>query len=321
MNCILFDDYTRTNLLPLTYTRPVAELRFGALTIREKWEAMLGTSSSSLTASYLQKKFILKKQDENLLINGSVCPNYELIAEITQLKMGEALVKGDTVIAVVTNRSGIDKFNASDTKGFYSKTAASDFKKINFLWDLFINNGRAIESDYKLLCRGKTSAPLNDTNHLIGNSIFIEEGASVEYATINTETGPVYIGKNAEIMEGCLIRGPFFLGENSVLKMGAKIYGPTTIGPYSKVGGEVNNCIFQGFSNKGHDGFLGNSIIGEWCNLGANTNNSNLKNNYSEVSMWSYASEKFENTGLQFCGFIMGDHSKCGITPCSTQGQ
>jgi UDP-N-acetylglucosamine diphosphorylase/glucosamine-1-phosphate N-acetyltransferase len=193
--------------------------------------------------------------------------------------------------------------------------------KINFPWDLFRYNEKALLADYKLLTSKRRSALLSKTNQVVNKSnIFIEKGAKVEFSVLNGSKGPIYIGKDAEIMEGCLIRGPFALCDHAILKMGAKIYGPTSIGPNSKVGGEINNSIFQANANKAHDGFLGNSVIGEWCNIGADSNNSNLKNNYAEVKMWNFTSEKFIPTGLQFCGLVMGDHSKCGINTMFNTG-
>ena len=192
---------------------------------------------------------------------------------------------------------------------------------LNFLWDIFSKNDSAIRDDFSLLTEGRKSQPISSSNKFAGSQqIFIEKGAVVECSVLNATNGPIYIGKNAEVMEGCLIRGPFALGENAVLKMGAKIYGATTIGPYCKVGGEVNNSVFQSNSNKAHDGFLGNSVIGEWCNLGADTNNSNLKNNYANVKIWSHATEEMVDTGMQFCGLFMGDHSKSGINTMFNTG-
>jgi UDP-N-acetylglucosamine diphosphorylase/glucosamine-1-phosphate N-acetyltransferase len=319
MNYILFDDAeVRTNLLPLTFTRPVAECRIGILTIREKWELLLQAKTSTKTEAYLSKKYPLKLISDNVWINGSVCPNEELVKSIQQLNTGQALVAGNVVIAC---RSNVDNVDFSGELSLQKIETSTNFLQIKNPWDIFSKNGEAIIADYQRLTQGKKSQPLSATNQLINaQQIFVEEGAKVECAILNASTGPIYIGKDAEIMEGSIVRGPFALCEHSALKLGAKIYGPTTIGPHSKVGGEVNNSVIFGYSNKAHDGFLGNSVIGEWCNLGADSNNSNLKNNYAPVKLWHYGKERFVNTGLTFCGLIMGDHSKCGINTMFNTG-
>jgi len=316
---------------PLTFTRPVADIRIGIFTIREKWEKHLHATTFSHTEKYLQKKFPLCNEsdhpEEDIMINGSICPTEELVNKINSLKPKQALVQDATVIAVRLSKTGIDNLDLpvrqagiEDLKGYDQLAFQPDFIKLEHLWDIFTKNGEALSQDFELLTTGRKSHAISDTNKVIGGDVFIEEGAKVECAILNASTGPIYIGKNAEIMEGSIVRGPFAMCENAVLKMGAKIYGPTTIGPYSKVGGEVNNCVILGYSNKAHDGFLGNSVLGEWCNIGADTNNSNLKNNYSEVRLWSYNSGSFEKTGLQFCGLVMGDHSKCGINTMFNTG-
>lgn len=320
MNYILFDSASRNQLLPLTFTRPVADIRFGILTIREKWEKYLNVQTSSLTENYLSAKFPLVKSDINMLINGSICPNEALLAEIQKLKEGQTLVKDDTVIAMCLNADSLDNISDSNEEMEMFETNV-DFLKIHNTWDIFNLNGQAILDDFALLTKGRKSQPIPKSNGVIQpEHIFIEEGAVVEFSTLNASTGPIYIGKNTEVMEGARIRGPFALCEHGVLKMDAKIYGPTTIGPYSKVGGEVNQSVFFSYANKAHDGFLGHSVIGEWCNLGADTNTSNLKNTYEEVKLWSYADDCFVQTGLQFCGTIMGDFSKCGINTMFNTG-
>lgn len=318
MNYIIFDNFRRNYLLPLTFTRPVADIRIGILTIREKWEHYLGEKTSSLTEDYLSVKFPIVKGDDNILINGSIMPNPELVKEIHKIGINQALVQDEIIIAVRLTAGDLD--NMDDADGMEEFETDCEFLKINASWEIFSKNEDALLADYKLITKGRKSAPLSASNTLIGNDIFIEEGAKIECATINTTTGPVYIGKDAEIMEGALIRGPFALGDHSVVKMGAKIYGATTVGPYSKVGGELNNVVIFGYSNKAHDGYLGNAVIGEWCNLGADTNNSNLKNNYDIVRMWSYPDQTFVDTGLQFAGLVMGDHSKCGINTMFNTG-
>ncbi len=321
MNYILFDDSCRVNLLPLTFTRPVADIRIGILTIREKWEKVLGTVTSSKTEEYLSKKFPLKfvPKDENIWINGSFCPNEKLLEEIKKLKSGQALVSGKIVAAV--NSGNNNMLDLAVLDGFVQQESVASAMRIENVWDIFSKNEEAIQSDFTLLTAGRKSQAISATNQVIAKeNIFVEEGAKIECAILNASTGPIYIGKDAEVMEGSIVRGPFALCEHSTLKLGAKIYGPTTIGPHSKVGGEVNNSVILGYSNKGHDGFLGNSVLGEWCNIGADSNNSNLKNNYAQVKLWNYEKERFVNTGLTFCGLIMGDHSKCGINTMFNTG-
>lgn len=318
MNYIIFDNFKRNYLLPLTFTRPVGDIRIGILTIREKWEQYLGQETSTLTEDYLSVKFPIVKGDDNILINGSVMPNPELVDEIGKIGINQALVKDEIIIAIRVTAADLD--NLDDTEGMEELETDVEFLKITNTWDVFSKNDAALRADYELITKGRKSASLSKTNTLLGNDIFLEEGAKAECATFNTETGPIYIGKGVEIMEGSVIRGPFAILDNSIVKMGAKIYGATTIGPWCKVGGELNNVIIFGYSNKAHDGYLGNSVIGEWCNLGADTNNSNLKNNYDIVRMWSYPDQTFVDTGLQFCGLVMGDHSKCGINTMFNTG-
>jgi UDP-N-acetylglucosamine diphosphorylase/glucosamine-1-phosphate N-acetyltransferase len=322
MHTVLFDDWRWNNLLPLTYTRPVSTIRFGILTIKEKWEHALKTNCFHHTADYLQKKF--QQPLENapcLMINGGVIPSQTLVNQIKGLSIGESIAFESTLIAAVLPKLPDEGF--IPTPDSFAKALAINEKplEITSLWDIFSLNGIALELDFEQLTKGRKSKPLSSTNSFINaDRIFVEEGARVECAVLNAQTGPIYIGKNAEVMEGSLIRGPFALCEDSALKLGAKIYGPTTIGPHCKVGGEVNNTVIFGYSNKAHDGFLGNSVIGEWCNIGADTNCSNLKNNYAEVRLWNYAKQSFVNTRLQFCGLIMADHSKCGINTMFNTG-
>lgn len=318
MRYVLFDDDKRDNLLPLAYTRPISEFRIGILTIREKWSKQLGDDfefAGIKTEDYLQQKYQIDDNNVELWINSSVCPNKNIISEIKSLTFSHALYSEDgTVIAFKAN-----SFN--QLFACLRMNVRSDFTQIRHLWDVFSENGTELESDYKLFTQGRTSQTPNDTNTIIApENVFIEEGAIVNAAIINASSGPVYIGANAQVMEGSIIRGPFALCQYSQTKLGAKIYGPTTIGPYSKVGGELNNVVIFGYSNKGHDGFLGNSVLGEWCNIGADSNNSNLKNNYAQVRLWNYTAERFTSTGLQFCGLIMGDHSKCAINTMFNTG-
>ena len=309
MNVILFDN-NRVNYYPLSFTRPIAYFRVGIFTIKEKWEQYY-KSVSVKTEDYLSAKFALKVQKDNLWIDARIFPSQALITELNSLRIGEALAKNGVIFAFRNSTFTTDKLNIIDSN--------ASFNSIENLWDIFLDNDREINSDFEFLAK-KKSQTLNQSNTLIGDKIFIEKGAKVSCSILNTENGPIYIGKDAEIMEGSLVRGPFAMLNNSVLKMGSKIYGATTLGPFCKVGGEVSNAVFFGYSSKAHDGFLGNSVIGEWCNLGADTNNSNLKNDYAEVKLWNYETESFKNTGLQFCGLIMGDHTKCGINTMFNTG-
>jgi len=317
MNYILFDGPFRNNLLPFTYTRPVADIRVGILTIREKWEAFLDSTTTTVTEDYLSEKFPMVEMEENVMINASYLPNFELVEMIKNLEKNQAIFKDEDIIAFFTKEAQED----IDFSTYEALEFNDDIIRIENTWDIFSKNGEAIQEDFNLITQNRKSKPIPSSNNVIApENIFIEEGATLEFTTLNASNGPIYIGKNTEIMEGSLIRGPLALCEGAVIKLGAKIYGPTTIGPYSKVGGEVNNSVLFAFSNKGHDGFLGNSVIGEWCNLGADTNNSNLKNNYAEVRLWDYQTESFARTGLQFCGLMMGDHSKCGINTMFNTG-
>jgi len=310
MNVILFDS-NRSNFYPLSYTRPISEFRIGILTIKEKWTHYYKNISTK-TEDYLVSKYPIRKQKENLWIDASVLPSKELKTELDSLRNGEVLESNGKIIAFKNLNYSFKNLNKINTSILVNS--------IENIWDIFSDNGREIEADFKLLTKARKSQKISDTNTVIGKHIFIEKGAKISCSILNAENGPIYIGKNTEIMEGAIIRGPFAMGENAVLKMGAKIYGPTTLGPHCKVGGEVNNSVFFGYSSKAHDGFLGNSVIGEWCNLGADTNNSNLKNNYTEIKLWNYEMERFKKTGLQFCGLIMGDHSKCGINTMFNTG-
>lgn len=320
MNYILFDTYRRNYLLPLTFLRPSCDIRIGILTIREKWEKYLKTSTSTLTEDYLQKKYPLKKEKDNILINGTICPNEALIADINNLKNNQALVSNGIVIAMRLSEDEIEKAYA-EANDLLEIETKEKFIKINYTWDIFTKNENALEADFDLLTKNRKSQIIDATNTVQKpENIFIEEGAKVFNASLNASSGPIYIGKDAEVMEGALIRGPFALCEKSSVKMGAKIYGATTVGPESKVGGELSNVVIFGLSNKSHEGYLGNAVIGEWCNIGADSNNSNLKNTYENIKLWNYADKSFIDTQLQFCGLIMGDHSKCGINTMFNTG-
>ncbi|MCF6350664.1 MAG: GlmU family protein [Flavobacteriaceae bacterium] len=317
MNYILFDGTARNNLLPFTYTRPVADIRIGILTIREKWEHYLGLTTTTLTEEYLEEKYPMVEMAQNIMINASFLPTEKIANQIKKLKQNEAIFKATEIVAFYT----LDTQEKVNFDTYKKIKCVDNFVQIKNTYDIFSLNGIALQADFEILTNGKISQEIPETVHCINKKqIFLEKGAKVEVAVLNASNGPIFIGKNAEIMEGCMVRGPFALGDNSTLKMGTKIYGATTIGPHCKIGGEVNNSVFFGYANKAHDGFLGNSVIGQWCNLGADTNNSNLKNNYAEVKLWNYETERFAKTGLQFCGLMFGDHSKCGINTMFNTG-
>ncbi|MBT5099147.1 GlmU family protein [Polaribacter sp.] len=317
MNYILFDGEVRNSLLPFTYTRPVAEIRIGILTLREKWEKHLGLTTTTITEEYLEEKYPMVELEENIMINASFIPTVALVAQVKKLKANEAIFKGDDVIAFFTT----DSQEEINFEAYQQYDFDDELLQVKNTWDIFSLNDKAIQQDFDLITEDRTSQPIPEGVQAINpENIFIEEGAKLTFATLNATDGPIYIGENAEIMEGVVVRGALAMCENSVLKLGAKVYGATTIGPFCKVGGEVNNSVLFGYSSKGHDGFLGNSVIGEWCNLGADTNNSNLKNNYAAVKLWDYNTGRFAKTGLQFCGLMMGDHSKCGINTMFNTG-
>lgn len=321
MSIVLFDGLGHTSLQPLTLTRPVAYLRVGILTIKEKWEKSLEVEVGVRTKDYLTKKFNGRDEQCDLGILAGLLPSEDLVDTIKGLKDGQILMKDGEVLALKpfpSNTANFEKILKGSTRLEYDM----EVNIVKRPWDIFRLNGQELESDFRLLTDGRDSEPLHESNTLIGDesNLFIEEGAEVYASILNVLEGPIYIGKEAEIMEGCMIRGGLALCDHGVLKMGAKIYGPTTVGPYSKVGGEVGNSVILGYSNKGHDGYLGNSVLGEWCNLGADTNTSNLKNNYSDVRAYAYLENEYIETGLQFCGLIMGDHSKSSINSMFNTG-
>lgn len=317
MRIVLFEDQKWQNFLPLVYTRPVGDLLIGIENISSKWERSLNAESTHRTREYLQQLFPPTDQKVDLWINARVLPDDSLIMAIHHLNSGEMLLHGEDLLAVKS-----ENFSAANLENLSSKQHQSEPVILNHITDLFSKNAIAINEDFKRITHGKTGQTLHASNILIGDPsrIFIEEGATVYASTLNTLEGPIYIGKDAEIMEGSNVRGPFAIGEHSALKMSSKVYGATTIGPHCKIGGEVSNSVVQGYSNKAHDGFIGNTIIGQWCNLGADTNTSNLKNNYSRVKIFDYKSNSLEDTGLTFCGLIMGDHSKCSINTMFNTG-
>ncbi|KUJ61805.1 glucose-1-phosphate thymidylyltransferase [Flavobacteriaceae bacterium CRH] len=317
MNYILFDGPVRNALLPFTFTRPVADILVGIMTIRQKWEARLGSTITTITEDYLSVKFPMVEMEENVMINAAYLPNDTLAELVSDLKENQAIFKGEDVIAFFTteNQEEVD-FDSYEIIQYNE-----DVLTVEHTWDIFSRNDAAIRADFSYLTEDRKSQPIpKSVNVIAPENIFIEEGAKLEFVTLNASTGPIYIGKNSEIMEGSVIRGPFALCENAQVKLNAKVYGATTVGPGSRIGGEVKNSVLFANSNKGHDGFLGDSVLGEWCNIGADSNNSNLKNNYEEVKLWSYETEGFAKTGLQFCGLMMGDHSKCGINTMFNTG-
>ncbi len=315
-NTVLFDDFNWKNLLPLTYTRSSADIRIGITTIKEKWSKYV-TRISIKTEKYLSPKYPLQLEDDNLFINAGLIPSPGLADELMDLEVNHCLVKDGQLLAYRSQTIWEDLKNVSVPKHEFE----GEVMLVSYPWDIFCLNEKLVRLDFEDLTRNRKSQPISTTNQCINpENIFLEKGAKAEYAILNATDGPIYIGHNAEVMEGAMVRGSLVLCEHSVIKMGAKIYGGTTIGPWCKVAGEVQNVVFHGFSNKAHDGYLGNSVLGEWCNLGAGTNSSNLKNNYDKVKVWNYSIERFYNTGLQFCGLIMGDHSKCGINTMFNTG-
>lgn len=324
-NIILFDDQSYSEFLPLVYTRPIGALRCGITTLDEKWKLEGNNQVSFLTKGYLSEKFPILWQEDNFLVNARFFPTEKLVNEMENLQDGDSIWGGNDLLVArikgeaALNQEELEGFR-NNLKGVKKNMEEEGLLFLNSVWDIFIKNGDAIRFDYERITKGRKSKEIPKTVQYLGDDIFIEEGADLNFVTLNASTGPIYIGKDTELMEGSVIRGPFAILEGSGTKLGAKIYGPTTIGPYSKVGGELNNVVIHGYSNKGHDGFLGNAVIGEWCNFGADTNNSNLKNNYATIKTWSYANGRFVDTGLQFCGLAMGDHSKTGINTMLNTG-
>ena len=328
---ILIDPLDPKPLWPLTQTRPLGELRLGIMTLFEKWAHMLNCPGSHLTQTYLSQKYPIQCSTQNYLIDGSLIPDLTLVESILNLDLGQCLVntEGNFLGAFLNLKTMEDLIHSKNLNQHVDLTTYSNqivvyktnpIKYLSNTWEVFQWNEEELIKDYQLLTKDRISEPIDPSNRIFGTQVFIEAGAKVRGCMINSETGPVYIAKNAEIMEGSMIRGPFALCEGSTIKMGAKIYGATTIGPHSKVGGEVNNSVILGNSNKAHDGFLGNAVVGEWCNIGADTNNSNLKNTYQEVKLWDYSKEGFRKTGTIFCGLILGDHVKCGINTMFNTG-
>ena len=324
MHVLLFDDPAiRPHLLPFTFTRPVAALRCGILTLAEKWQHRLGVGSVGyLTQPYLQAKFPAGDvRGAALIINGAVCPDDILVRQVQALQPGQALYCDELLVAAhVADASLVAELIQDGIPE--TRQVAEPVTVIDRPWQLFLRNGVEIRRDFALLTKGRTSQPIGDAHTIVygAENIFIEEGVKVRAAILNAEDGPIYLGKNSQVHEGAIIKGPLALCEGSHINAGAKMRGDNTVGPFSKVGGEVGNSILMGYSNKGHDGYLGNSVIGEWCNLGADTNTSNLKNNYAPVKIWSHTAKRFVDTGQTFCGLMMGDHSKAGINTMFNTG-
>lgn len=317
MNIVLFDEPTiRKDLLPFTFTRPVGDIRVGILTLADKWRKLAGADVSFSTEPYLSSKYPVKPTSDNFFINGAAVADESLLEKVKKLKVGEGLVAGQMLLAVRADALTLPAGANIKTTDYAEATL------IDKPWKIFQLNGAQIRSDYKLLTAGRKSVGVTDVHTRVYNAehIFVEEGVTIRAAILNAENGPIYLDKNSQIHDGAMIRGPFYLGEGSHVNMGAKVRGDTTVGPQSKIGGEVSNVVIFGYSNKAHDGFLGNSVIGEWCNFGADSNTSNLKNNFENVKVWSYASKRFVDTGLMFCGLLMGDHSKCGINTMFNTG-
>lgn len=326
MNIILFDDDKYNEFLPLVYTRPIGALRCGIFTLSEKWEFTMNASVSFFSKPYLESKYPQIWEADNYLINARFLPSDIILETIDKLEFGDSIWQGEDLVAARIKDDGT--LSREQKNDFYKNLPGNRIEldsdteiiMLKNVWDIFIKNDQALRLDFQYLIKDKKSEEIPDSVNTIGSDIFIEKGASLTFATLNSSTGPIYIGKDTVVMEGATIRGPFALLDHSQVKMGAKIYGATTVGPHSKVGGELNNVVMQSHSNKNHDGFLGNAVLGEWCNLGADTNNSNLKNNYATVKTWSYNKNGFTDTGLQFCGLAMGDHSKTGINTMLNTG-
>jgi UDP-N-acetylglucosamine diphosphorylase/glucosamine-1-phosphate N-acetyltransferase len=318
---ICFDEAEWAQFYPFSETRPIAEFRLGMLRIGEKWARGLDKSYSHLVRDELAALYPFKSKAQNLLVNGSVLPDAQLLEAVKGLHPGASLQKGSKLLACVVAQDDLDLVKQGNWQAAEQIEYEGEIRSIEHNWDLFRLNAEEIQSDFQIITSGRKSEAVSSSNTIIGDHpVFLEPGAKVEAAVLNTESGPIYVGEHAEIMEGSLLRGPVALMSHAVLKMGAKVYGGSTLGPFVKCGGELNNVLLFGYSNKAHDGFLGNSVIGEWCNLGADSNNSNLKNNYGPVRVWNQEVQDYVDSGLQFCGLFMGDHSKCGINTMFNTG-
>lgn len=320
LSIVLFDtEQTHADLLPLSYTRPIADFRIGIRTLRQVWEEILPGRYCYRPVEFQREKFgtCPANAADLYFVAGNLLPEERIAGRIMRLQPGEALRLGDQIVAFRGSEAELDGEKFAKVWALEPEEGVA----VTFVFDVFLNNARALKADFRRLTKGRVSAPLPESNLVIGDRydadgnpmIFLEEGASVEGATLNVKEGPIYIGRDASVMEGACVRGPLALCEHAQVKMGAKIYGATTFGPYCKIGGEVQNTVIFGYTNKAHDGYLGNAVVGEWCNLGAGVNASNLKNDYSKIRIWNYPRHTFMRTDLQFCGLIMADHSKAGI--------
>ncbi len=318
MKIVLFDHKDdHYDLLPLSFTRPICDFRVGITTIREKWESFLPDAEViALPVDFLRDRFghIDDPAEDMLFVSGAIVPDADMAARIVSLKKGQAIVSDEYTVAFNGCYSDLEARKFDDIFD-------EDLRRLRNVYDVFIMNPEVLVEDYLRITADRESRPLPDSNKVIGNltdqdgrpMLFIEEGAEVEGATLNLKEGPIYIGKDVDVMEGCCLRGPLAFCDHAKARMGAKLYGGSTFGPYVKVGGEVDNSVIFGYSNKAHDGYLGNAVVGEWCNIGAGVNCSNLKNDYSKIRLWNYRLHSFARTDLQFCGPIIGDHSKLGV--------
>tara|TARA_B110000977_G_scaffold35783_3_gene47873 strand:- start:526 stop:1698 length:1173 start_codon:yes stop_codon:yes gene_type:complete len=317
---VLFDGIHHQKLKPLTLTRPVADLRVGIFTIQEKWSLVLSSKVGLRTKDYLRKKFSSQVGSAEIGISASLLPSNDFCKALDSIEENTIIMKNGKVLAISPLPEDNHEID-SKLSNYRVVQYTGEIDSIEKPMDIFILNAAEIERDLNFIQKENTFKNNYGTGNLfIGDRIYIEDGAKINGASLNSSDGPIYISKSAEVMEGSNLRGPLAVMEDSVIKMGSKIYGPTTIGPSCKIGGELSNVVFQGFSNKAHDGFLGNSVVGHWCNFGADSNTSNLKNNYKEVKSWNYYTENFENTGTMYCGLIIGDHSKCGINTMFNTG-
>lgn len=325
MNKIIFSEEfcQPENLYPFTLTRKCQDIRLGILTIREKWEKMTGLPSFDKNEDDYKDPGrsininTLQPGETGYMIHGNLLPTAALVEKMKALKAGEFITAngGSGIVFCFSNEQVSEKHRIHVTKAI---DFTGELNEIKYPWHIFQMNDQALRQDFALLTAGRKSAVIPPSNTVINpDNIFLEEGAEVECSILNASAGPIYIGRNATIMEGCIIRGPFAMGEGSCLKMGAKVYAATTLGPYCTAGGEIKNSVLFGYSNKAHDGYLGDSVVGEWCNMGAGTTNSNLKNNAGDVQVWTHSGQL--NAGKK-CGVLMGDYSRTAINTSINTG-
>lgn len=319
---ILIDRY-REHLLPIVFTKPIAEIRVGIMTIKEKWEKYTNAKVDILSADYLKNKFPTPETDQDTIwIDARILPNSNLARTVLNIDKKQLLIDTNGDFVALRNKEFLNVLHNNELdSGINHVIYQDEIELIKKTWDIFTHNGNEIKKDFLLLTNGRDSAKIPDYVYATKvENIFLEPGVKLSPCSLDAEDGPIYLGKNSEILDFATIKGPFAILEHSQIKIGAKIYGNSTIGPQCKVGGEINNVVFQSYSNKAHDGFIGNAYIGEWCNIGADSNNSNLKNTYEKVKMWNYAINAYENTGLQFAGLVMGDHTKLAINTMLNTG-